>query len=78
MLVQTLTHVLESCDLHQYINVPTHYKGHTLDILISRDTSELICDVDVLDIGLCDNDGNLVKAAGSECGSSCCKKNAET
>ena len=25
------------------------------------DTSELICDVDVLDIGLCDNDGNSVK-----------------
>ena len=55
------TKILESCDLHQYVNVPTHYKGHTLDILVSRDTSELICDVDVFDIGLCDNDGNLVK-----------------
>ena len=55
------TEILESCDLHQYVNVPTHYKGHTLDILVSRDTSELICDVDVLDIDLYDNDGNLVK-----------------
>ena len=29
------TEILESCDLHQYINVPTHCKGHTLDILVS-------------------------------------------
>ena len=55
------TEILESCDLHQYINVTTHYKRHTLDILVSKDTRELICDVDVVDIGLCDNDGNLVK-----------------
>ena len=52
--------ILESCSLHQYINVPTHYKGHTLDILVSRDTNDLICNVDVVDIGLCDNDGNLI------------------
>ena len=64
-LVQTLTHFnlerfLESCGLHQYINVPTHCKGHTLDILVSRDTNDLICNVDVVNIGLCDNDGNLI------------------
>ena len=52
--------ILESCGLHQYINVPTHCKGHTLDILLSRDTNDLICNVDVVDIGLCDNNGNLI------------------
>ena len=30
------------------------------DILVSRDTNDLICNVDVVDIGLCDNDGNLI------------------
>ena len=46
---QTLHHTvefiqsLESHGLQQHIQVPTHHHGHTLPVLISRDTSALHC-----------------------------------
>ncbi len=52
---------LEGHDLQQHIETPTHYCGHILDILISRNDSSLISDVLVIDIGLCNDDGNLPK-----------------
>ena len=34
---------------------------HPLDILITRDTSDVVCNVEVVDIGLSDNDGNVIR-----------------
>ena len=51
-------HILESTGLKQHVQGPTHYKGHTLDILLSRDKSDILCNVQVTDIGLSDDDGN--------------------
>ena len=45
--------------MQQHAVGPTHYLGHSLDILISRDNSDIIYDVVIRDIGLCDNEGNL-------------------
>ena len=45
-----LMHTLQSCGLQQHINQPTHHHGHTLDVLITRDTSAVIGNVDVKDI----------------------------
>ena len=57
--VGSLMHILESTRLKQHVQGPTHYKGHTLDILLSRDKSDILCNVQVTDIGLSDDDGNL-------------------
>ena len=51
---------LHSYGLKQHIHEATHYCGHTLDVLIHRDCSTLLSAIDVKDIGLCDNKGNLV------------------
>ena len=40
---------------------PTHYLGHTLDVVISRDTSDIVCNVKVTDIGLSDDKGNVIQ-----------------
>ncbi len=52
---------LESHDLQQHIVTSTHYCGHILDVLISRNNSSLIKDVLVADICLCNDDGKLPK-----------------
>ena len=39
---------------------PTHYLGHTLDVVISRDTSDVVCNVKVTDMGLSDDKGNVI------------------
>ena len=51
---------LQANSLQSHINQPTHYKGHTLDVLISRDTSDIIGEVTVNDIGLCNNNGKEI------------------
>ena len=56
------TCTLQSCGLQQHINQPTHHHGHTLDVLITRDTSAIIGNVDVEDIGLCDDKGTLLQS----------------
>ena len=62
---QTLHHTvefiqsLESHGLLQHIEVPTY--GHTLDVIISRDTSTLLTDIGVEDINLCNDDGDLIR-----------------
>ena len=64
---QTLHHTvefiqsLESHGLQQHIQVPTHHHGHTLDVLISRDTSTLLTGIEVKDINLCNDDGDLIR-----------------
>ena len=56
---QKFTQILKSSGLQQHAVGPTHYLGHTLDILISRDNGDIRYDIVIKDIGLCDNDGNL-------------------
>ena len=51
---------LHSYGLKQHIHEATHYCGHILDVLINRDCSTLLSAIDVKDIGLCDDKGNLV------------------
>ena len=52
---------LEGHGRQQHIQVPTHHHGHTLDVLISRDTSTLLTDIEVEDINLCNDDGDLIR-----------------
>ena len=62
---QTLHHEfiqsLESHGLQQHMQVPTHHHGHTLDVLISRDTSTLLTDIEVKNINLCNDNGDLIR-----------------
>ena len=51
---------LESHDLHQHICSPTHQCGNTLDVLITRDTDTPVCDTEVVDISLCNDDGHVI------------------
>ena len=54
-------HILESSGLQQHIHEPTHHLGHTLDVIISRDTSSILIDVEVVDIGLCNENGVTIR-----------------
>ena len=47
--------LLQTNGLQQHVKDPTHYLGHTLDVVISRDTSDVVCNVKVTDIGLSDD-----------------------
>ena len=49
--------LLQTNGLQQHLKDPTHYLGHTLDVVISRDTSDVVCNVKVTDIGLSDDKG---------------------
>ena len=42
---------VESFDLQQHVHQPTHYCGHTLDVLVSRDNSTIVSNNEVKDIG---------------------------
>ena len=54
------TKLLENNEFKQHIHEPTHYLGHTLDVLITRNTSDIVSKVTVIDIGLCNNDGHVL------------------
>ena len=41
--------LIQDADLEQHISVPTHRKGHTLDLIITRPTENLLYDVTVAD-----------------------------
>ena len=57
-----MTNILDSYGLQQHIHEPTHYCGHTLDVLINRDTNASLSHIQVKDIGLCDNSGKLINS----------------
>ena len=38
----TMKRTVESFDLQQHVHQPTHYYGHTLDALMSRDNSTIV------------------------------------
>ena len=61
MTLRTFLHILESSRLQQHINEPTHHLWHTLDVIISRDTSSILTDVEVVDIGLCKENGVTIR-----------------
>lgn len=60
---QLFNESLSGCGLQQHIHEPTHVAGHTLDVLISRDTSgdSFISNIEVKNIGLCNNKGQLIR-----------------
>ena len=51
--------LLQTNGSQQHVKDPTHYLGHTLDV-ISRDTSDVVCNVKVPDIGLRDDKGDVI------------------
>ena len=52
---------LRSSGFQQHIHEPTHHLGHTLDVTISRDTSNILTDLGVVDIGLCNENGVTIR-----------------
>ena len=51
----TFNKILESFSLVQHVNGPTHKKGHTLDLIITRATDELVTSIDIQDPMLSDH-----------------------
>lgn len=47
--------ILESFSLVQHVNGPTHKKGHTLDLIITRAEDELVTSVEIRDPMLSDH-----------------------
>ena len=41
------------------MNEPTHQKGHTLDVVITKDLKDIIGKLEVTDPVLCDKAGNI-------------------
>ena len=58
---KTFLHILDSNGLQQHIHETTHHLGHTLDVIISRDTSSILTDVEVVDISLCNDNGVTIR-----------------
>lgn len=50
---------LQLCGMQQFVREPTHVRGHTLDVVISRDDSNIVSDVYVTGPGICDLHGNM-------------------
>ena len=48
-------------DCNNIYKFPAYHHGHTMDILISRDTSTLLTDIEVENINLCNDDGDLIR-----------------
>ena len=57
---KAMTQILQSNGLQQHVHEPTHCGGHTLDVIMSRDNDTLVSNVQVNDIGLCDDNGTLI------------------
>ena len=46
--VKTLHNILEGINsLHQHVNGPTHVSGHMLDLIITRDSDDLVSPVEI-------------------------------
>lgn len=56
---KTFLGAISTCGMQQHVSEPTHVRGHTLDIVISKDNDSSISNVTVRDPGLSDQDGNL-------------------
>lgn len=53
--------VLKSCGMHQHVQGPTHVRGHTLDVVITRDIDEIVSSIQVTDPGLSDGSGKIAQ-----------------
>lgn len=54
------TSILQSCGMVQHVREPTHVLGHTLDVVITRDTDTSVSNINVVDPGLSDNKSGKV------------------
>jgi hypothetical protein len=52
---------MDTFGLSQHINFPTHTSGHTLDLLLSRSTSQTITDITRTDPSLSDHSALLAQ-----------------
>ena len=59
--MKTSLHILKSSGLQQHIHEPTHHIGPKLDVFIGRDTSSILTDVEVVDIGMCNENGVTIR-----------------
>ena len=50
---------LATCGYVQHVNEPTHQKGHTLNVVITKDLTDKIGKLEGTDPVLCDNAGNI-------------------
>ena len=57
---KAMTQILQSNGLQQHVHEPTHCGGYTLDVIMSRGNDTLVSNVQVKDIGLCDDNGTLI------------------
>ena len=52
---------LQSFGLRQHVNTATHKHGHTLDVVITRDSSNLVSELTVSDPHLCNDGGKITR-----------------
>lgn len=52
---------LDACGMHQHVQEPTHVIGHTLDVVISEETDNIVSNIEVVDPGLSDSSGNILR-----------------
>ena len=45
--------------MKQHVTKPTHIGGHILDVIITRDTDNIVSHVDIVDPGLSDSSGKV-------------------
>ena len=50
---------LDTFGMEQHVRGPTHVAGHTLDVIITRDTDTIVSNIEVNDPGLSDSDGKI-------------------
>lgn len=50
---------MQSCGMQQHVTDPTHFRGHILDVVITRDTGSTVSNIQVSDPGLSDNSGKV-------------------
>ena len=47
--------------MRQHVGEPTHIGGHTLDVVITRDTDNVVSNVEVTGPGLFDSSGKVAR-----------------
>ena len=52
---------LETFGLKQHVKDPTHVAGHTLDVIITRDTDNIVSNIEVKDPALSDSNGKILR-----------------
>lgn len=55
---QRFLQCMEDHSLKQHVTEPTHIRGHILDVLITKDTSKMVSNVNVMDSGVRNSDGH--------------------